>query len=89
MLLRAVLVVALAVIPFASAATQITNICDAQFCLASSPAACGGQCFLTAASGDSAVRNSCRRLVLYSLAGLAAQIRARSGIQLWGLTPLL
>ena len=58
MLLRAALVLALAVIPLASAATQITNVCDAQFCLASSPAACGGQCFLTAASGDSSVRRS-------------------------------
>ncbi len=57
MLLRACLVVALLVLPLASSATtQITNVCDAQFCLASSPAACGGQCFLTAASGDSSVR---------------------------------
>ena len=82
MLLRAVLVVALAVIPPASAATQITNVCDAQFCLASSPAACGGQCFLTAASGDSSVRPSSCYIILFPVTGLAAQIRARSKIQL-------
>lgn len=52
-------VVAMAVLlPLSSAqtlvgnATQVTDLCDAQFCLAGSPAACGGLCFLTAASDD-------------------------------------
>lgn len=52
-------VVALAVlVPLSSAqtlvgnATQVTNLCDAQFCLADSPTSCGGLCFLTAASDD-------------------------------------
>lgn len=55
-------VVALAVLlPLSSAqtlvgnSTQVTDLCDAQFCLAGSPAACGGLCFLTAASDDTTV----------------------------------
>jgi len=36
-------------------ATQVTNLCDTQFCLADSPASCGGICFLTAAADDTSV----------------------------------
>jgi len=46
------LAVLLALSSAETATTQVTNLCDAQFCLASSPASCGGNCFLTAAQGD-------------------------------------
>lgn len=37
-------------------ATQVTKLCDTQFCLADSPTSCGGVCFLTAAADDATVR---------------------------------